>query len=113
MATSRDRSSSAVSSSPIVGAILGVDPTGVQAGLHRHQADAGLGVALEDGPLHRRRPPPPGQQREVEVDHGEAVEDRHRDDPAVGHHHPELGTDAGDVVQGVGDRPGPARWRPP
>src|ERR1019366_4407900 len=31
---------------------LGVDPPRVEAGLHGHQADARLGVALEDGPLH-------------------------------------------------------------
>ena len=29
----------------------------------------------------------------MQVDHGEAVEHRHRDDPAVGHHHAELGPD--------------------
>ena len=34
-----------------------------------------LGVAGQDGPLHRRRPPPAGQQREVHVDHGDDVED--------------------------------------
>ena len=42
---------------------------GVEPLLDLHQAHAGLGVAGQERPLDRRRAPPAGQQREVEVDH--------------------------------------------
>ena len=104
MTTSRARSSSAVSSSPISVWLLGVDRAGVQARLHRHQADPRLGVPFEDGPLDRRRPPPPGQQGEVEVDQGEAVEHGGRDDATEGHHHAQFGADLGDPIERIGHR---------
>ena len=81
----------------------GVDGAGVESLLQRHQADAGDLVAGQDGPLHRRRAPPSGQQGEVEVDHGQRVEHVGLDQPAVGDHHAQLGADAEHVVDLVGD----------
>ncbi len=41
---------------------------GVQPRLHLHQADAGLGVAGQDGALDRGRTAPAGQQRGMDID---------------------------------------------
>ncbi len=48
----------------------------VQAGVHLHDADAGLGIAGEHGALDRRRAAPARQQRRVQVDtaHARPVE---------------------------------------
>ena len=54
--------------------LAAVDRTGVEALVDGHEADAGDGVAGQDGPLDRGRAPPAGQQREVDVDERQAVE---------------------------------------
>ena len=84
ISTSRACSSPAVSSAPI-----GVDSRrehrpGVEAGLDRHDVDAGLRVAGEDRPLDRRGAAPARQQREVHVHEAERqrFEQRGRQDLA-------------------------------
>ena len=73
---------------------------GRRAGVHRpsveplfqgHQAHPGRAVAREDRALDRGRPPPPGQQREVDVHHGHGREHVRLDEPPVGDHHAQLG----------------------
>ena len=49
----------------------GVEGAGVEALVHRHHADPGHRVAGQDRPLDRGGAPPSGQQREVEVQHGQ------------------------------------------
>ena len=73
---------------------------GVEAGLERHDAHAGLGVAGEDRPLDRRRAPPARQQREVHVHEPvrQRVEQRLREDLAERDDHAELGPGRGDLV---------------
>ena len=85
------RSSAAVSSGPISTASAAVDRAGVEALLDRHQAHTGGGVAGQDGALDRRGAPPAGQQREVDVDQGQAIEHVLFDDAPEGHHHAQLG----------------------
>ena len=63
---------------------------GVEAGVDAHDADPGLGVAGEDGPLDRRRAAPAGQEREVQVDQAE----RHRGEDRFGQQLPERDDDA-------------------
>ena len=104
MATSRSRSWSTVSSGSISVASHRVDGPGVEAGLHRHQADPRLGVALEQGPLHRGRTAPPGQEGEVEVHHRQPVQDGDRDDPTVGDDDAEFGAHRRGHGQVVGHR---------
>ena len=55
--------------------------------------NAGLGVAVDDRPLHRRAAPVFGQQGDVEVDAAELRDVQHRlgQDAAVGHHHDQIG----------------------
>ena len=54
------------------------DRAGVEAGVHLHQGDAGLGVAGLDRPLDRRGAAPARQQRRMDVD---AAEPRQREQP--------------------------------
>ena len=68
----------------------GVDRTRVEPLLHLHEAHAGLAVAGEDGAFDRRRTAPAGQQREVQVDHRDLLEQPGRDDAAVRHDDREL-----------------------
>ncbi len=79
-----------------------VDGAGVEPLLDGHEAHPGLGVTGQDGPLDRCGPPPPGQQREVDVDQGQAIEDRRRNQPPVGDDHAEVDAGARQVVEGVG-----------
>ena len=80
----------------------GVDPTGVKALGHGHQADTGHLVAGQQGPFHRSGPPPPGQQGEVQVHHRYLPQHLHTYDPAEGDHHAKVGTAAGHRIQVVG-----------
>ena len=81
-----------------------VDGTGVHLGDQPHEAHARLGVAGQDGPLHRGRAPPPGQEREVDVDEGQSVEEPGGDDPPVGDDHGQVGIRRRRVVQAIGHR---------
>jgi hypothetical protein len=80
----------------------GVDAARVEALLECHHAHAGDLVAGEQCPLDRGRSPPPWQQREVQIDHRENVEDRRPDDLTERHHHAQLGA-VGDRVVHVVD----------
>ena len=75
---------------------------GIQAGLHLHQADAGLLVAGFDGALDRRRAAPAGQQRGMHVPAAvlRDVEHRLRQDQAVGHHDHHVGLHLAQCVLG-------------
>ena len=59
---------------------------GVEAFLHAHEVDAGLGVAGHDRALHRRRAAPARQQRSVNVEAAEFRRGEHgrRQDETVG-----------------------------
>ncbi len=67
-----------------------------------HEADAGLGVAGEDGALDRGGAAPPREQREVHVDHRQRVEHVRLDDLAEGGDDAELGADSEHIVDGFG-----------
>lgn len=75
----------------------------VERGFELHEAHAGLGVAGQDRPLHRRRTAPAGQQRVVHVDQVEAVEDGLGDDPAESDNDAEVGSDTDRIFDRVGD----------
>ena len=83
---SRDESSPAVSLSPIAHAPLEIDGSGVEALLHPHRVDAGLGVAGENRRLDRRGAAVPRQERGVHVHAPQArqPQDLVREDPAEG-----------------------------
>ena len=90
-----------------------VDIAGVQTFVDGHDADAGIDVAGQDGPLHRGRAPPAGQQREVDVHHRHLLEHVRLDELAEGDDHAELdwrleGEDVVDLV-GNGDAGGRGR----
>ena len=55
-------------------ALLCVDAPGVEPLFYGHHIDAGLAITGEDRPFDRCRPSPAGQQREVEVHHGQTIE---------------------------------------
>jgi hypothetical protein len=80
---------------------------GVQARIHLHDGDAGLGVAGLDGAVDGRRAAPARQQRGVDVEAAQArrVEHPLRQDQAVGGHHHHVG------LRGLdgGARPPPPR----
>ncbi|MNY21101.1 hypothetical protein D3C86_1546230 [compost metagenome] len=75
------------------GACLQEHGAGIQALLHLHGGDPGLGVAVQDGPLDRGGAAIAGQERGVDVDaaEGRQVQDRLRQDLAVGDDHDEVG----------------------
>ena len=76
----------------------GQDRAGIQSGVHPHQAHAGNLVAGQNGSLDRGRPPPPGQQGEMQVHHaqpGTGQGDGRHDHP-VAHHHREVKIHPGD-----------------
>ena len=83
--------------------VLGDDRAGVEARVHPHQRDAGLGVAREDRRRDRGRAAMPRQQRRVQVQRTvPQLEQRRRDDLAVVGEDQELG------LEGAGSR----RWTP-
>ena len=65
------------------------DIAGVQPFVHLHDGDAGLGIAVQHGPLHRGAAAVLGQQRDVQVDAAVLgrFQHRSRQDAAIGHHH--------------------------
>src|SRR2546422_386884 len=62
----------------------------VQPLLQLHEAHTGLGVPGEDRPLDRRRTTPPGQQREMHIDHGDLFQDVRLDQSPEGDDDPPL-----------------------
>ena len=80
-----------------------VHGTGVEPLLQQHEAHAGLVVAGEHGPLHRRRAAPAGQQGEVGVDEPlrHDVQHRLRDQLPEGDDDGDLRPAGGDVAQGL------------
>ena len=64
---------------------------GVEPLLQLHEAYPGLGVAGEDRPFQRRGSAPPGQQREVHVDHRQGIQHVGLDETPEGHDHAQLG----------------------
>ena len=81
-----------------------VDRARVERLLQRHQAHARGRVAGEDGPLDRRRAPPPRQQREMDVEHRHHVEHVGSDQLPERDHHAQPGAHFDDVVDAIGDR---------
>ena len=80
-----------------------VDRPGVQLRHRAHDADAGLGVARLDGPLHRRRAAPARQQRRVHVVGLVGRQQRLADDGPVGAHQQRVRPGGGDPLdRGVG-----------
>ena len=73
------------------------DRAGIQARVHLHQADAGFGVAGQNGAVDRGRAAPARQQRGVDVDAAEPWGIKHglRQDQAVSHDHGDIGIQAG------------------
>src|SRR3954452_14198165 len=67
-----------------------VDRAGVESLVDGHDAHTGLDVTGQDGPLHRRRASPPGQEREVDIDHWNSLEDVRLDELAEGDNDAEL-----------------------
>ena len=81
-------------------ALLEADRPGVEALVHPHHRRRRLGVAGHDGALDRRRAAPAGQGRRVQVQAAFArrVENRLRQDEAIGNDHGDIGVQAGEGV---------------
>ena len=78
--------------------------TGIQAGIHLHDGDAGFAVTGFDGTLDRRGTAPARQQRGVDVQTAQTrnIEHRLRQDQPVGHHHHDVGLEvAQDLTIGL------------
>jgi len=75
-----------------------VDPAGIQTLSHLHQAHPGGLVSGQDGPFHGGCPPPSGQQREMNVDHGQPIQNMGLDDLPEGHHDTKIGIGVQHIV---------------
>ena len=73
---------------------------GVKALIHLHDGNAGLGVAVQHGPLHRGAATVLGQQRNMQVDAAVLRGFQHGlgQDAAIGHHHDQLRGQCADVL---------------
>ena len=73
---------------------------GVEAFLHAHEVDAGLGVAGHDRALHRRRAAPARQQRSVNVEAAELRRGEHgrRQDEPIGGDDRDIRREAAELV---------------
>jgi hypothetical protein len=78
--------------------------SGIEPGLHAHDRDPRLVLAADDRPLDRGRAPQLGQQRGVHVVGAEPgeIEQRLRQDPAVGYHDEDLRFERGQRRQRLG-----------
>jgi hypothetical protein len=65
------------------------DRSSVETGFHAHHHDAGFRISRHDSALDRRRAPPARQERGMEIEASESrrVEDRTRQQQAVGNDH--------------------------
>ena len=81
----------------------GVDRTGVEPLVDRHEAHARGAVSGQDRSFDGRRAPPSRQQGEVDVDEVEAVEHISFDDAPIGDHDPELGPDGERFFRSLAD----------
>ena len=90
---SRSCSVAESSSGPDGRAALRDNGAGVEPGVHFHDGDAGLGVAIGNRPLNRRRAAIFRQQRRVNVQAAVArqIQDRRRQNLSVSHHDDEVG----------------------
>ena len=82
---------------------LGKHRAGVEFRHQLEHVDAGSLVAGHDGVLHRRCPPPPWQQRKVQVDPAEAgcTEQGLAHQAAIGDDHAEVWGEGGDLLANV------------
>ena len=73
---------------------------GIEPGLHLHDGDAGHFIAGHDRPLDRCGAAPAGQQRGVDVEAAQhrRVEDRLRQDQAVGRDYRDIGLQLGECL---------------
>ena len=72
---------------------------GIQPLVHLHDGNAGLGVAVQHGPLHRSAAAILGQQGDVQVDAAifRRFQHRLRQDAAISHHHDQLRGQCADI----------------
>ena len=73
---------------------------GVKALVHLHDGNAGLGIAVQHGPLHRGAAAVLGQQGDMQVDAAvlRRFQHRLRQDAAVSHHHDQFRGQCADVL---------------
>ena len=79
------------------------DITGIESGIHLHQRDPALGIAVDDRPLDRRRAAEFRKKRRVDVDASQAgyIEKLLRQDLAECGDYDEIGGKAADLFDGL------------